>query len=108
MPTKSVPADVQEEVARAVERFNKKELARWGRSYVPRFRGGFLFLDRDDGGGVMPICRLKYTGDMKKWGFAIYKYSSDRYDPEEWFFPGSDLVDGTVEGAMRAGVRAYE
>ena len=41
------------------------------------------------------------------WTFAIFKYSSDRYDPEEWLFPGYGHLDGTVEGAMRAGLEAY-
>lgn len=27
---------------------------------------------------------------------------------EEWFFPGSGLVDGTVERALKAGIEAYE
>ena len=59
-------------------------------------------------GSVGPICRLEYVGDMKKWQFAIYKFSSERYDPEEWFFPGEEFVDGTVEGAMKAGIKAYD
>jgi len=50
---------------------------------------------------------LKYTGDLTKWEFAIFKYSREIYDPEEWFFPGSQYVDGTIEGAMRAGREAY-
>ncbi len=29
------------------------------------------------------------------------------YDPDEWFFPGSESVDGTVAGAMKAGLAAY-
>jgi hypothetical protein len=44
---------------------------------------------------------------MDDWEFAIYKYSSERYDPDEWFFPGVGLVDGTIEGAMKAGLEAY-
>ncbi len=44
---------------------------------------------------------------MKQWEFAIYKYSDGRYDPDEWFFPGSGEVDGTIEGAMQAGLQAY-
>jgi len=39
--------------------------------------------------------------------YYFYKYSRDRYDPEEWMFSGSDLVDGTVEGALKAGMEAY-
>ena len=46
-------------------------------------------------------------GKMDNWDFAILKYSSKRYDPEEWFFPGSDLADGTIEGAMKAGLGTY-
>ena len=33
---------------------------------------------------------------------------SEKYDPEEWFFPGEEYVDGTVTGAMKAGMAAYE
>jgi hypothetical protein len=29
------------------------------------------------------------------------------YDSKEWFFPGSQDVDGTIEGALRAGREAY-
>jgi hypothetical protein len=45
---------------------------------------------------------------MNGWDFAIFKWSTETYDPDEWMFPGSDLVDGTVEGAMRAGLEAYQ
>jgi hypothetical protein len=41
------------------------------------------------------------------WEFAIFKWSTERYDPDEWFFPGAEYVDGTVEGAMMAGLHAY-
>jgi hypothetical protein len=44
---------------------------------------------------------------MDKWEFAIFKYSAETYDPGEWFFPGSQHVDGTIEGAMKAGLEAY-
>ena len=56
---------------------------------------------------VGPICRLTYTGDMQQWEFAIYKYSDERYDPEEGFFTGAEEVDGTIEGAMCVGLKAY-
>jgi hypothetical protein len=38
---------------------------------------------------------------------GAYKYSDERYDEEEWFFPGAGHVDGTIEGAMKAGLEAY-
>ncbi|NOX46011.1 MAG: hypothetical protein GXO89_03420 [Chlorobi bacterium] len=75
--------------------------------YVPRYKGGFLYLDRNEGGTVSPIARLKYTGDFSKWGFAIYKYSRDKYDPGEWMFPGSEELDGTILGALKAAEKAY-
>jgi hypothetical protein len=56
----------------------------------------------------LPIRRLTWNGKMDNWDFAIYKYSSEQYDPEEWFFPGAEFVDGTVTGAMKAGMAAYE
>jgi hypothetical protein len=44
---------------------------------------------------------------MDTWEFAIYKYSDERYDPDEWMFPGAGDVDGTIEGAMKAVLEAY-
>ncbi len=76
--------------------------------YFARFRGRFLYLDRmDHSGKPSQICRLGWTGDMENWDFAIYRHSRNFYDPEEWFFPGAGHVDGTIEGAMRAGIEAY-
>jgi len=54
-----------------------------------------------------PVSRMEYFRDINEWEFAIFKWSSEIYDPEECFSPGSELVDGTVEGAMKAGMRAY-
>jgi hypothetical protein len=77
-------------------------------SYVPRFRSAFLYLDRIGWNGrPFEVCRLKWTGDIDNWDFAIYRHSRNFYDPDEWMFPGSGHVDGTVEGAMRAGIEAY-
>lgn len=105
----AIPREIKDEVERIVEEFNEKVLNdQEGRFYLVRFKGRFLYLDRSDYGLIGPICRLEYDGGMDRWKFAIYKFSSGRYDPGEWFFPGSDLVDGTVEGAMKAGLEAYE
>jgi len=94
-----IPLNVQEEIVKRVDVFNKKKKC----AYTPQIKGKFVHLLR--GGG--PICRCTYTGDIEKMGFAIYKYSSEKYDPNEWFFPGAECVDGTVEGAMKAGLKAY-
>jgi hypothetical protein len=108
MAEKTIPTEVRREVETLVEAFNRKELAKWHRAYHVRFRGRYAYLDRDDGPGPSPICRLEYMGTMTNWEFSIYKYSSDRYDPEDHWYPGFELLDGTVQGAMRAGMRAYD
>ncbi|MFC1835337.1 hypothetical protein ACFL2Q_11475 [Thermodesulfobacteriota bacterium] len=104
----AMPREIKDQVERIVEEFNETVLKDQGRYYLVRFRGRFLYLDRSDYGRVGPICRLEYRGGMTNWKFSVYKFSSGSYDSQEWFFPGSDLVDGTVEGAMRAGLQAYE
>ncbi len=107
MAKKQIPDDVRAQVQAIVEQFNKKELRGRRCSYIARFRGSYLYLDRNDWGRVGQICRLKYNGAMDNWDFAIFKYSDERYDPDEWMFPGGGHIDGTVEGAMRAGLEAY-
>ena len=102
----SIPEDVKRQVEEIVAQFNKKS----GRAdcyYEARFEGRRLHLDRCDYGNLGPVCRLSYSGSLTDWEFAIFKWSSERYDPNEWMFPGSDIVDGTVEGAMKAGLEAY-
>ena len=102
-----IPAFVRQYVEQIVEQFNTEEISDTGKVYHVRFNGGFVFVDRDDGIGPCPVLRLEYTGDMGDWEMAIYKYSADDYDPDEAFFPGIELVDGTIEGALRAGMKAY-
>ena len=87
--------------------FNQKIIKNPQCFYVPRYRGNDLHLDRHNYGSIGPIARLKYRGELTNWEFAIYKYSKNRYDPNEGFFPGVEQVDGTVEGALKAGLAAY-
>jgi len=104
----AIPNDVRTEVEAIVERFNHDQLSCDECYYEARFKSKHCYLYRSDYGRLgRPICRLTYTGKMDAWEFAIFKWSSERYDSSECFFPGSDLVDGTVEGAMKAGLEAY-
>ena len=103
-----IPDQARAEALDVIQQFNQKKLAKTGCRYIPRFKGKYLYLDREDFGTVGPICRLEYAGQRKGWDFAIYRYSDSRYDPEEWFFPGSDRVDGTIKGALEAGMQAYQ
>ena len=101
-----IPVEIKNEIDKIVNDFNKQIIKKKNYYYITRYKGEYLFLDRAEYDGS-PICRLKYNGKINNWGFAIYKYSNDGYDSEGWFFPGSDKVDGTVEGAMKAGIEAY-
>jgi len=107
MAKKRIPDEVRAQVNAIVEKFNTEELQGAPCFYIARFRGSYLYLDRSAWGRVGHVCRLKYNGGMDNWGFAIFKYSKEHYDPEEGLFPGGGHVDGTVEGAMRAGLEAY-
>lgn len=51
--------------------------------------------------------RLTFRGKIDNWSFAVFKYSREFYDPEEWMFPGSGHIDGTIEGALKAGMEIY-
>ena len=51
--------------------------------------------------------RLKYEGQMDNWSFAVFKYSRETYDANEFLFPGASELDGTIEGALRAGLELY-
>ena len=107
MRKKLIPDDIREKVTGIVEHFNQQEFRNLDCYYVARFQGKFLYLDRYDYGRKSPICRMKYNGKFNEWEFAIFKWSSETYDPDEWLFPGSQLVNGTIEGAMKAGMQAY-
>ncbi len=103
-----ISKEVQQEVWELIDAFNKKSFKGSEHfMYMPKFKGNFLYLDRKEFDKISPVARLKYTGDMKKWDFAIFKWSRETYDPDEWFFPGSEHLNGTIEGAMKAGLAAY-
>ena len=102
-----IPEDIRQQADKIIADFNKSVVKNPKCFYVPRYNGSYLYLDRHNLVPVGPICRLKYLGRMDNWEFAIYKYSKERYDPDEWFFPGAGHVDGTLEGAMKAGLEAY-
>jgi len=107
MKTKGIPEEIKEKIRIIVAEFNKKTFKKKDCFYEARFKGKQLYLDRSDYGRKGPICRLTYNGNMDDWDFAIFKWSKEIYDPHEWFFPGSEIVDGTIEGAMKAGLKAY-
>jgi hypothetical protein len=107
MAQPNIPAEIKQQVDAIVDRFNHEVIHDVHRFFVTRYRGLYVYLDRKDGGWVSQRGRLKYSRAMDRWEFAIFKYSSETYDPDEWFFPGSQHLNGTVEGALKACVDAY-
>lgn len=95
-----IPLQIRKEIATRVNAFNEQEDC----SYLFQIKENFIYLSRDGG----RIGRCTYNGDLEKLDFAIYKYSSGEYDPDEFFFPGAGCLDGTIEGAMEAGLEAYD
>ena len=95
-----IPNELKSQITKTVHTLNQQ----LNFSYTARIAGECLYLDYN---GKEKRVRLKYTGDMNDWDFAIFKWSSETYDPEEMFFPGAEEVDGTIEGAMKAGDIAY-
>ena len=107
MGKKLIPDEIREEVSVIVEKFNQEEFKTIDIYYIARFQGRYLYLDRIAYGKKEPVSRMEYFREINEWEFAIFKWSTEIYDPDEHMFPGSEFVDGTVEGAMRAGMEAY-
>jgi len=109
MAKTTIPVEIQEEAIRIIDLYNQEEFGDEieDLSYVPEFKGKFLYLKRKEFGNISPVARLTYTGKMTEWEFTIFKWSTERYDPDEWSFPGTEYIDGTIEGALEAGMEAY-
>lgn len=108
MAKATIPKQIQQQVHALIDAFNQKTFkGSEDVMYIPKFKGNFLYLNRKEYDKIAPVARLTYTGNMKKWDFAIFKWSRDAYDPDEFFSPGHQYVDGTIEGAMKAGLEAY-
>ena len=109
MAKKVIPDNTKQEISKIINDFNKKHYHDYVEdlAYFAEYKGKFLYLNRKEFGKISPVARLTYTGDIKEWKFAIFKWSREAYDPEEWFFPGVEHVNGTVEGALKAGLKAY-
>jgi hypothetical protein len=103
-----ITQDIKEKVNKIISDFNKTTFKdKEGYGYHAKYKGNFMYLNRMEGENDNPMARLKFTGDFSKWDFAIYKYSTMQYDPDEYFFWGEEEVDGTIEGALKAAQKAY-
>jgi len=109
MAKTDIPADIQQKVSEIIDKFNQKEFKGNLENlyFFPEFKGKFLYLKRKEYHNISPVARLTYNGDMEDWDFAIFKWSTEKYSPDEFLFPGIEQVDGTIEGALKAGMGAY-
>src|SRR5690348_12453798 len=107
MSKRPITEEIKRLADESISQFNAKVIKDPNCYYAARYKGSYLYIDRLAYGRPRRIVRLTYTGDVAGWEFAIYKYSDARYDADEWLFPGSGYVDGTIEGALKAGLEAY-
>jgi len=108
MAATKIPDEIKEKANNIIADFNKKTYKKKpGIEYYAVYKGAFLYLNRREGKRDVPVARLKYTGKFDAWDFAIFKWSSERYDPDVFYFPGEQHLNGTIEGALKAGNEAY-
>ena len=70
-----------------------------------RHRGAFAYVDGELADGTtLPLCRLRYRGSARTWGFAIYLASSDSY--QDSVLP-SGYSAGTPEEALDCACGLY-
>ena len=70
-----------------------------------RYRGEFAYIDGVlVDGEVFRLCRLRYAGSAREWGFAIYRASHDDY--EDSYLPSGYPV-GSAEQALDTACGLY-
>lgn len=109
MKEKIIPQEMQREIVKIVDEFNNEELdlIHDFYKYIAEFKGTHIYLKIKKYESIIPAARLTYSGNLNNLDFAIYKYSSEKYDIDEMFFPGVEYLDGTVKGALYACNTAY-
>ena len=70
-----------------------------------RYRAGFAYIDAIlPDGELMHLCRLRYAGSARDWGFAIYRASHDDYETS--VLPTGHF-GGTAEDALDTACGLY-
>jgi hypothetical protein len=89
------------------QRLNQRARDRWPAlaGVDVRYRSGFAYIDGQlPDGNVLKLCRLRFTGRLHTWGFAIYLASRDGY--EDNILP-SGLPAGSPEEALDCACGLY-
>ncbi|HOP47566.1 MAG TPA: hypothetical protein PK874_07885 [Desulfobacteraceae bacterium] len=104
-----IPKEIKQKINDIIGLFNKDELKNSEFQIVSELRGIFLYIDIQEAqDSLTHLCRLKFTGDMENWEFAVYRHSRDNYDSDVCLFPGNSYLDGSIIGAIKAGMVAYQ
>lgn len=70
-----------------------------------RYRAGFAYVDGLLADGeALRLCRLRYAGSARDWGFAMYRASHDDY--EDSFLP-TGVMGGSAEDALDTACGLY-
>ena len=70
-----------------------------------RWRTNFAYIDgRLPDGATLKLCRLRYGGSARLWGFAIYRASHDDY--EDSYRP-TGMLAGSAEDALDCACALY-
>ncbi len=103
MGKSKISTEVKEEIEEIIDQYNANAVG----DYFVEYRGDKIYLKRlEVTGHISPVARLHYTGSLDDLDFAVYRWTTEKYDPEESFFPGSELFDGTILGAMKTGEKS--
>lgn len=109
MAAKTFSPKVKQEVEAAVAEYNGNALKDLKDFYqfAVEFKGKFIYVKLQEGHRLLPAGRLEYDDTDGSYHFAIFKWSRENYDPNEFDFPGSEHLDGSVNGALKAIHVAY-
>jgi hypothetical protein len=104
-----VPKNPPESMQRHLShRLNARAKERWPQltRVQVRFRAGFAYVagELPDEEETLPLCRLRFTGVLHTWGFALYLASRDKY--ENNFLP-TGLPFGSPEEALDCACGLY-
>ena len=71
MAEKGIPENIRVQLEETVSRFNDEIIKEPDYFYRLRYRGNYVYLGRETRGTIDPICRLRYTGKVDGWEFAV-------------------------------------
>ncbi len=115
-----IPARLRDTVRARLERHARERWSDKCRGVVVTFRGQFAYVGAFSTGGFYPpwlsdeqraqidatptrLCRLHYLGHPDRWGFSVFTYSNERYEPPLGLGP----LNGTPEEAFDLAAALY-